>query len=370
MRGGIFISYSRKDIDAVSRIREELELNGFPSWMDLHGVKSGEREFTDPIAAAIDASKVFLFFLSDNSQKSEWAMNELRAARNGGKCVVFIGLDDVTITTKFTLDFGEPDIIYWDDEAQKEKLIRDLDDILGVNVQLLLANAQKLCSAHKYREAASLYQRCADIGNADAQYCLGWLYSNTGNGVESDDEEAVRLWRLAANQSHAKAQCCLGMMYDQGRGVVQDKQLAFRWYCAAAQQGDAEAQCCVGEMYNDGGEGLVKDCAVAIRWFLAAANRGHVRAQCNLGLMYQHGRGVKKNLSEALSWYARAAERGDRESSVRLAGIKKSSQYRIRAIQGRVRKIVSWLVVGLDTIGIVVILAVLAILFKAGKISF
>lgn len=23
---------------------------------------------------------------------------------------------------------GEPDIIYWDDEAQKEKLIRDLDD--------------------------------------------------------------------------------------------------------------------------------------------------------------------------------------------------------------------------------------------------
>ncbi len=366
MKGGIFISYSRKDVDAVSRIREELELNGFPSWMDLHGVKSGEREFTDAIAAAIDASKVFLFFLSDNSLKSEWAMNELRAARNGGKCVIFIGLNDVTITTKFTLDFGEPDIIYWDDEAQKEKLIRDLDDILGVNVRLLLANAQKLYAAHKYSEAAYLYRRCADIGDADAQYWLGWIYYSTGNGVEGDDEEAVRLWQLAANQSHARAQCYLGMMYDAGRGVAQDKQAAFRWYLAAARQGDAEAQCCVGEMYNDGENGLLKDCSVATKWFLAAANRGHVRAQRNLGLMYQHGRGVKKDLSEALRWYARAAERGDRESSDRLARIKKSGQYRIRVILGWVRKMLSCLVVVLDIIGIIMILAVLATLFKAG----
>ena len=61
-------------------------------------------------------------------------------------------------------------------------------------------------------------------------------------GVEQDDEEAVRWYRLAAEQGLAWGQYDLGRMYAEGRGVEQDDEEAVRWYRLAAEQGLAEAQ--------------------------------------------------------------------------------------------------------------------------------
>lgn len=85
MEGRIFISYSRKDLDKVKPIKEELETTGFSCWMDLEGIESGSEEFTEYIANAIEQSRVLLFFLSGTSQKSRWSLNELRVARDDKK---------------------------------------------------------------------------------------------------------------------------------------------------------------------------------------------------------------------------------------------------------------------------------------------
>ncbi len=126
MEGQIFISYSRQDLDDVKSIKEELEGNGFSCWMDLEGIESGSREFTQYIIDAIDTSTAFLFFLSTNSQKSEWALKEIDYAKDERKHVVLVRYNDEPMTKKFRFDFGRTDIIDWRKPEQKGKLLRDL----------------------------------------------------------------------------------------------------------------------------------------------------------------------------------------------------------------------------------------------------
>jgi hypothetical protein len=63
-----------------------------------------------------------------------------------------------------------------------------------------------------------------------------------GIGVPQDDAEAARLYRLAAEQGHENAQYRLGWMYTDGKGVPQDDVLAYMWSNLAAAQGNANAQ--------------------------------------------------------------------------------------------------------------------------------
>ena len=57
----------------------------------------------------------------------------------------------------------------------------------------------------------------AKQGDANAQNNLGFMYAE-GHGVQQDDVEAVRWYRLAVEQGNAQAQLNLGNMYMNGRG--------------------------------------------------------------------------------------------------------------------------------------------------------
>ena len=111
---------------------------------------------------------------------------------------------------------------------------------------------------------------CAGIGSprnkgtGNGQTNLGWMHKH-GRGVEQNDTEAVRWFRLAAEQGHGHGQTNLGWMYERGRGV---------------EQNDTEA----------------------VRWFRLAAEQGHGHGQTNLGWLYERGRGVerKQNRSRAV----------------------------------------------------------------------
>lgn len=126
MQHDIFISYSRKDLETVKDIKKELEGLGFSCWFDLKGIESGSPEFTDDIAKAINGSSAVLFFLSENSQKSRWSLNELRVARDNEKHVVLVRFNSDRMSDSFKLEFGGADIIDWRRVEQKEKLEGDL----------------------------------------------------------------------------------------------------------------------------------------------------------------------------------------------------------------------------------------------------
>jgi hypothetical protein len=96
-------------------------------------------------------------------------------------------------------------------------------------------------NAGDYATAMKEWRPLAEQGNADAQYNLGFMYSN-GNGVPQDDVEAMKWYRLAADQGYARAQAGLGFMYYNGDGVPEDYVEAYKWWNLAAAQGYADAK--------------------------------------------------------------------------------------------------------------------------------
>ena len=81
-----------------------------------------------------------------------------------------------------------------------------------------------------------------------AQCDLAFVYA-LGEGVEQDDAEGVRLYKLAAEGGFSMAQYNLGICYGNGKGVVQDHGEAVRWFraeptrraCVARHGADASA---------------------------------------------------------------------------------------------------------------------------------
>lgn len=127
----IFISYSRKNLEQVKKFKEEIEssTNAF-CWMDFEGIESGTPKFTKAIIHAINACPIFLFMLSEESQKSENAIKELDFAykkyREEGKKVVIVYIVKCKMTDEFSFDYGKADTIDWLDSIQHDKLIRDI----------------------------------------------------------------------------------------------------------------------------------------------------------------------------------------------------------------------------------------------------
>src|SRR5215470_9401223 len=70
----------------------------------------------------------------------------------------------------------------------------------------------------------------ADQGDARAENQLGNMYF-IGSDVPQDCAEAVNWYRKAAEQGYALAQFHLGLMYDEGgQGVPEDRAEAVNWY--------------------------------------------------------------------------------------------------------------------------------------------
>ena len=105
-------------------------------------------------------------------------------------------------------------------------------------LQTVLASSEAPASAAGV-ETASLEQlrRLADKGDPNAQNALGLHYA-TGDGVELNEQEAVRWFTKAAEQGNVLAQSKLGSIYYSGRGVPQDPNRAYFWMAVARLNGD------------------------------------------------------------------------------------------------------------------------------------
>lgn len=163
-------------------------------------------------------------------------------------------------------------------------------------------------SQQKYFEAAFLFRKSAEEGNANAQYNLAVMYAN-GIGVKQDETKAFLWYTKAACQGYANAQYNLGLMYEKGNGVTQDFMEAQNWYKKAAQQGIADAQYSLGIFYERG-RGGEQDEVQAVYWYDKSAMQGNKAAQYNLGVMYATGRGIQQNFEIALYWYKKSAQSG------------------------------------------------------------
>ncbi|MGO9391648.1 tetratricopeptide repeat protein [Rhodoblastus sp.] len=95
--------------------------------------------------------------------------------------------------------------------------------------------AEQLSSGGRQAEAAAIYQRLADAGDAHAQARLAWMYER-GLGVERNLEEAGRRFLLAGKAGDAEAQYALAVMFKTGKGQPFDSKESRDWLKRAAAQ--------------------------------------------------------------------------------------------------------------------------------------
>lgn len=132
MDSEIFISYCRKDLEKVKKIKKEIE-NIIPSvkcWMDLDGIESGT-QFEDVIIKAIDQASIVVFMLSDNSMNSKWTKDEIRYAYNTKKKIIPVNIDNCTPSGWFLFKLSAYDVININNSLQRKKLFEDLVEWFG-----------------------------------------------------------------------------------------------------------------------------------------------------------------------------------------------------------------------------------------------
>jgi len=148
----------------------------------------------------------------------------------------------------------------------------------GTMAEVEEENEQRKRLVRKFREMEQQAFRCFEMGhdldpiNPELSYCLAHSYYH-GEGVESDEEKAVPLYRRAAEQGHSDAQYMLSVCYREGKGVAQDHPQAVQWLRKAAEQGDTGAQHDLALAYKYGQLGVQQDTAQAAIWFRKVAKR-------------------------------------------------------------------------------------------------
>ena len=144
----IFISYSRQDQDIVLPFVTSIEQRfGSVCWIDLDGIESGS-QFEDVIIDAIDACKVVLFMLSDNSLASKWTKREVLYAEKKNKRIVPIVFDGKGLRKWFEFHFCDIDYVDLESQEQQEKLFKNLATWLGVKLPTTTPDIQSTSQPH------------------------------------------------------------------------------------------------------------------------------------------------------------------------------------------------------------------------------
>lgn len=94
----IFISYSRKDSKLVEKIVDALTEDDLKPWIDWKSIPKGE-EVQREIYHAIEEADIFLFFVSPDSVRSKWCMDEIEHATQNNKRILPIFVHETSPET-------------------------------------------------------------------------------------------------------------------------------------------------------------------------------------------------------------------------------------------------------------------------------
>ncbi len=76
----IFISYSRRDLDFVDRLRADLSAKNVPYWIDKEGLTPGTRNWEKALRRAIENSYAVVWVVSPDSLESDYVQDEIALA--------------------------------------------------------------------------------------------------------------------------------------------------------------------------------------------------------------------------------------------------------------------------------------------------
>ena len=192
---------------------------------------------------------------------------------------------------------------------------RDSDD-----PQELLDRGLMYYNAEEYSDAAEWFRKAAELGNAEAQNNMGYLYDN-GMGVPELEGEAIGWYSKAAEQGHIPAMINLALCYYSGKEEYRDYEKAYRWFKSAYDLGDTDAAFFLGQCYAYG-QGTEKDPEKALEILTVASDNAPeytefpedlYQAPLLIAELYDSD-DLGKDEDKAAEWYEVAADRGSDEA--------------------------------------------------------
>jgi len=230
----VFISYSRKDLEFVDRLANDLKAAGFEVWYDLSGLEPGTRWRLE-IQKAIQESQFFLVVLSPNSIVSDWVEREFLFASDQKLKIIpllyqpctlpmwslnlhFIDMQGKNYSLHYqdllkvmgvrsSLEENPIAIRYIEigDEYRKRgraaQAIESYQKALEVepgNLKAHINIAAVYLSEQAYTESAAAYELALQIANADLVARAGWSDANLALGnqarAEGKLDEAIRCY--------------------------------------------------------------------------------------------------------------------------------------------------------------------------------
>jgi hypothetical protein len=149
------------------------------------------------------------------------------------------------------------------------------------------------------------FHRAADQGFVAAMSNLGILYALSGL-----PERAVTEWKKAAQHDDPEAQYNLALAFSKGEGVESDESQALTFLSRAAELGVVAAQSRLGLMYVTG-EGAALDPIEGHKWLWLAAQSNDPGARSNLerSLALNSPRQTAEGQRRAIAWKNRSLSR-------------------------------------------------------------
>lgn len=131
----------------------------------------------------------------------------------------------------------------------------------------------------------------AEQGSSFAMLRLAYAYEE-GDGVEQNEDEAIKWYKLAAAHGQHEAIGCLNDEY-----ALDYSEEPLEWCIKVAENGGTDAQLYLAELYDG------DDFEESLKWYKLAAEGGNRDAIYHLGHIYYYGDGVEQDYKQAYYWF-------------------------------------------------------------------
>lgn len=175
----VFISYSRKDREPVRKLIAELNKQHISYWIDFKDIRK-DTPYDDQIPNAIQACKIVVMLISENSLSSPHVKKELRCADTFQKPFILLMLEDVMLREAFVYHIDSCHRIDasqdWD--AAMTEFMASLESCAGIKLRSRetdLISAGIVCPLCRYADFAVYDDWLTRLKNN--HICLSFAYN-------------------------------------------------------------------------------------------------------------------------------------------------------------------------------------------------
>lgn len=183
--------------------------------------------------------------------------------------------------------------------------------VFGQNADELNTQSKKLLKNRDYEKALPILRKSAELGNAEAQYNLGYFLQN-GVGIAKNEKEAFEWYKKSSENGFNDGHYAMMMAYGNGIGIEVDGEKAFEYALKCANNDDATCMWNIVNCYKQG-LGVPKNTNKMLEWVTKLSlleNPDNLNLSGNitstrlsLAYMYRDGDSLEKDYYKSYIWF-------------------------------------------------------------------